>query len=112
MFEKFSITDIDIGGSGGEYTVQAGFGWTNGVVLWAASQFGSELVAPSCPNPLDEATSPAATSSASVSASASATASGSAAGSSSTQSGGAAPVASAGGLLMAGVAGVLALVMI
>ena len=33
MFEKFSIADIDSAGRGGEYTVQAGFGWTNGVVL-------------------------------------------------------------------------------
>lgn len=55
MFEKFSISDIDIGGLGGEYTVQAGFGWTNGVVLWVASTFGGELVAPTCPNPLTEA---------------------------------------------------------
>jgi alpha,alpha-trehalase len=55
MFEKFSIRDIDIGGLGGEYTVQAGFGWTNGVVLWVANTFGGELVAPTCPNPLVEA---------------------------------------------------------
>ncbi|KAB5588133.1 Trehalase [Ceratobasidium theobromae] len=33
MFEKFSAWDIDQAGSGGEYTVQAGFGWTNGVSL-------------------------------------------------------------------------------
>lgn len=79
MFEKFSINNIDAGGSGGEYTVQAGFGWTNGVVLWAASEFGSELVAPECPNPLEEATSPAATalsSSSSSKASANATGTG------------------------------------
>ena len=31
MFEKFSIRDVDSGGRGGEYPVQAGFGWTNGV---------------------------------------------------------------------------------
>ncbi|KAI0060461.1 glycoside hydrolase family 37 protein [Artomyces pyxidatus] len=55
MFEKFSIQDIDIGGHGGEYTVQAGFGWTNGVVLWVASNFGPQLVAPTCPNPELEA---------------------------------------------------------
>lgn len=52
MFEKFSIRDIDSSGSGGEYTVQAGFGWTNGVVLWVASTFGGQLVAPVCPDPL------------------------------------------------------------
>lgn len=31
MFEKFNITDTDAAGGGGEYTVQVGFGWTNGV---------------------------------------------------------------------------------
>jgi alpha,alpha-trehalase len=55
MFEKFSVLNIDRGGSGGEYTVQAGFGWTNGVVLWVASTFGEQLVAPECPDPLVEA---------------------------------------------------------
>ena len=49
MFEKFSNLDIDSAGSGGEYTVQAGFGWTNGVVLWVASTYGSILDAPQCP---------------------------------------------------------------
>ncbi|KAH9040254.1 glycoside hydrolase family 37 protein [Lactarius hengduanensis] len=55
MFEKFSMRDIDSGGRGGEYTVQAGFGWTNGVALWVANTFGSQLVAPTCPDPLVEA---------------------------------------------------------
>lgn len=50
MFEKFSMSDIDSAGRGGEYTVQAGFGWTNGVVLWIASLYGDQLVAPVCPN--------------------------------------------------------------
>ncbi|KAI0076715.1 glycoside hydrolase family 37 protein [Panus rudis PR-1116 ss-1] len=50
MFEKFSINDIDSAGRGGEYTVQAGFGWTNGVVLYLAHLYGDKLVAPSCPN--------------------------------------------------------------
>lgn len=50
MFEKFSISDIDSAGRGGEYTVQAGFGWTNGVVLWIASTYGNVLDAPTCPN--------------------------------------------------------------
>jgi alpha,alpha-trehalase len=55
MFEKFSIRDVDSGGLGGEYTVQAGFGWTNGVALWVANTFGGKLVAPTCPDPLVEA---------------------------------------------------------
>ncbi|KAF9018966.1 glycoside hydrolase family 37 protein [Hymenopellis radicata] len=49
MFEKFSSLDVDSAGRGGEYTVQAGFGWTNGVVLWVASVYGNVLVAPVCP---------------------------------------------------------------
>ncbi|KAI0036264.1 Six-hairpin glycosidase-like protein [Vararia minispora EC-137] len=63
MFEKFSIRNIDVGGSGGEYTVQAGFGWTNGVALWTAARFGDRLVAPACPNPLVEAAAASSTSS-------------------------------------------------
>ncbi|CDO72204.1 Glycoside Hydrolase Family 37 protein [Trametes cinnabarina] len=55
MFEKFSISDIDSAGRGGEYTVQAGFGWTNGVLLWVASNYGDVLVAPSCPDILAQA---------------------------------------------------------
>ncbi|KAI0365322.1 glycoside hydrolase [Pilatotrama ljubarskyi] len=50
MFEKFSMSDIDSAGRGGEYTVQAGFGWTNGALLWVASTYGDVLVAPSCPD--------------------------------------------------------------
>lgn len=49
MFEKFSLTDVDEAGVGGEYTVQAGFGWTNGVVLWVAGEFGQILTEPTCP---------------------------------------------------------------
>ncbi|KAG6902407.1 hypothetical protein C0995_000333 [Termitomyces sp. Mi166 len=70
MFEKFSNLDIDSAGRGGEYTVQAsvflmyrcasllmlneinqaGFGWTNGVVLWVSSHYGGVLVQPDCPS--------------------------------------------------------------
>jgi alpha,alpha-trehalase len=49
MFEKFSLLNVDSSGGGGEYTVQAGFGWTNGVLLWVASTYGEQLVAPQCP---------------------------------------------------------------
>ena len=55
MFEKFSIADIDSAGRGGEYTVQAGFGWTNGVVLILAGEYGDVLVAPQCPDLLEQA---------------------------------------------------------
>ncbi|EEB92972.1 hypothetical protein MPER_08439, partial [Moniliophthora perniciosa FA553] len=53
MFEKFSNLAIDSAGRGGEYVVQAGFGWTNGVLLWAASVYGDVLVAPQCPSLLE-----------------------------------------------------------
>jgi len=53
MFEKFSVVDIDSAGRGGEYTVQAGFGWTNGAVLLLAHLYGHVLTAPTCPNILD-----------------------------------------------------------
>ena len=33
MFEKYSAVQPGVPGHGGEYTVQSGFGWTNGVVL-------------------------------------------------------------------------------
>ncbi|KAI6038228.1 glycoside hydrolase family 37 protein [Pisolithus marmoratus] len=49
MYEKFSVLNVDSSGSGGEYTVQAGFGWTNGVLLWIAANYGRLLVAPECP---------------------------------------------------------------
>lgn len=49
MYEKFSNLNVDSSGSGGEYTVQAGFGWTNGVLLWVAANYGQVLVAPQCP---------------------------------------------------------------
>ncbi|WVQ72057.1 hypothetical protein IAR50_001601 [Cryptococcus sp. DSM 104548] len=49
MFEKFNVTDTDAAGGGGEYTVQVGFGWTNGVALWAAAEYGQYIPAPTCP---------------------------------------------------------------
>jgi alpha,alpha-trehalase len=68
MYEKFSNLEIDSAGGGGEYTVQVylnflfflvgisvltllqdGFGWTNGVALWIASNYGPVLSDPQCP---------------------------------------------------------------
>ncbi|OCF32704.1 alpha,alpha-trehalase [Kwoniella heveanensis BCC8398] len=49
MFEKFNSTDTDAAGGGGEYNVQVGFGWTNGVVLWLADEYGQYLPQPTCP---------------------------------------------------------------
>lgn len=49
MFEKFSNLNVDSSGYGGEYTVQVGFGWTNGVLLWATGTYGDILATPQCP---------------------------------------------------------------
>ncbi|ORY08311.1 glycoside hydrolase [Basidiobolus meristosporus CBS 931.73] len=46
LFEKYDATRPGLPGGGGEYTVQDGFGWTNGVTLWALNQYGDELQAP------------------------------------------------------------------
>jgi len=48
MFEKYDATRIGVPGHGGEYHVQAGFGWTNGVALHFLQEFGNELKAPKC----------------------------------------------------------------
>ncbi|KAI8086001.1 trehalase, partial [Halteromyces radiatus] len=47
MFEKFDVRSLTASGFGGEYAVQVGFGWTNGVTLWIFNQFDG-LVAPNC----------------------------------------------------------------
>ncbi|XP_052783364.1 trehalase-like [Mya arenaria] len=43
MFEKYVVTDVGSRGSGGEYDVQEGFGWTNGVVLDLLKRYGKDL---------------------------------------------------------------------
>ncbi|KAJ2455095.1 hypothetical protein EV183_001024 [Coemansia sp. RSA 2336] len=48
IFEKFNSAQVGMQGGGGEYDVQAGFGWTNGVLLWALDKFGPQLTAPAC----------------------------------------------------------------
>ncbi|KAF2707812.1 glycoside hydrolase family 37 protein [Pleomassaria siparia CBS 279.74] len=50
MFEKYSDEAINAQGGGGEYTVVEGFGWTNGVLIWAADVFGEQLKTPDCGN--------------------------------------------------------------
>mmetsp|Transcript_3283 Transcript_3283/g.9510 ORF Transcript_3283/g.9510 Transcript_3283/m.9510 type:complete len:550 (-) Transcript_3283:20-1669(-) len=40
MVEKYDATAIGVSGGGGEYAVQAGFGWTNGVMLSLLDQYG------------------------------------------------------------------------
>ncbi|KJH51632.1 hypothetical protein DICVIV_02168 [Dictyocaulus viviparus] len=46
MFEKYNVTTLteDISaGSGGEYEVQTGFGWTNGVILDLLDKYGGKM---------------------------------------------------------------------
>lgn len=39
MFEKYDAMQLGRYGGGGEYQVQSGFGWTNGVVLQFINQY-------------------------------------------------------------------------
>ncbi|KAI1814614.1 Six-hairpin glycosidase-like protein [Poronia punctata] len=50
MFEKYSDEAINVAGGGGEYEVVEGFGWTNGVLMWAVDTFGNKLKRPECGN--------------------------------------------------------------
>ncbi|KAF2087427.1 glycoside hydrolase family 37 protein [Saccharata proteae CBS 121410] len=50
MFEKYSDANINVAGGGGEYSVVEGFGWSNGVLIWAADVFGDRLEVPNCGN--------------------------------------------------------------
>lgn len=43
MFEKYSVTQPGHEGSGGEYIVQDGFGWTNGVALELLEMYGGDM---------------------------------------------------------------------
>lgn len=43
MFEKYDVNGDGKPGGGGEYEVQLGFGWTNGVALQLLDQYGSTL---------------------------------------------------------------------
>ncbi|XP_075973557.1 uncharacterized protein LOC142974872 [Anticarsia gemmatalis] len=43
MFEKYSCEKPGDHGGGGEYAVQNGFGWTNGIVLELLQRYGKEL---------------------------------------------------------------------
>ncbi|XP_029428987.1 trehalase isoform X2 [Rhinatrema bivittatum] len=44
MFEKYDVNGDGKPGGGGEYDVQEGFGWTNGVALQLLERYGSRLV--------------------------------------------------------------------
>jgi alpha,alpha-trehalase len=46
MLEKYDCSVLGGGGGGGEYELQTGFGWTNGVALALLQRYGDRLVAP------------------------------------------------------------------
>lgn len=50
MFEKYGDNATNVAGSGGEYEVVEGFGWTNGVLIWTVDTFGDALKRPNCGN--------------------------------------------------------------
>jgi len=50
IFEKYDVTAIGSTGGGGEYTVQDGFGWTNGVALRFIAEYADTLVMGDCGN--------------------------------------------------------------
>ncbi|KYQ89897.1 Trehalase precursor [Tieghemostelium lacteum] len=43
MFEKYDALNVGVPGGGGEYVVQDGFGWTNGVILYLLNKFSSSI---------------------------------------------------------------------
>lgn len=48
FYEKYDVSSVGGIGGGGEYTVQAGFGWTNGVLLKILATRGDRLKVPIC----------------------------------------------------------------
>ncbi|KAK7951450.1 glycoside hydrolase family 37 protein [Apiospora aurea] len=50
MFEKYGDNSTNAVGGGGEYEVVEGFGWTNGVLIWAVDTFNTKLKRPDCGN--------------------------------------------------------------
>lgn len=48
IFEKYSDEAINVAGTGGEYEVVEGFGWTNGVLIWSGDIYGGVLKRPEC----------------------------------------------------------------
>jgi len=48
MYEKYDVTTRGIPGGGGEYAVQTGFGWTNGVALHLLQLYGNTFTLDTC----------------------------------------------------------------
>jgi len=49
MYEKFDVRELGKEGQGGQYPPQAGFGWTNGALLYYLNKY-PDFVAPECPS--------------------------------------------------------------
>ncbi|XP_032571738.1 trehalase isoform X1 [Drosophila sechellia] len=43
MYEKYKADEFGVGGGGGEYEVQTGFGWSNGVIIEWLSKHGRDI---------------------------------------------------------------------
>jgi len=43
MYEKYIATELGGHGGGGEYNIQIGFGWTNGVIMDLLAKYGHQL---------------------------------------------------------------------
>jgi len=48
MYEKYDVNTLGNPGHGGEYEVQEGFGWTNGVALYLIKNYGHSWKVPEC----------------------------------------------------------------
>ena len=44
LYEKYNANQLGKEGGGGEYSVQKGFGWTNGVLVEFICAFGDDLL--------------------------------------------------------------------
>ncbi|XP_031633665.1 trehalase isoform X3 [Contarinia nasturtii] len=51
MFEKYSAEESGGYGGGGEYEIQLGFGWSNGVILQLLSEYGQDMKSTEEKNP-------------------------------------------------------------
>lgn len=45
MYEKYSALELGGHGGGGEYEIQEGFGWTNGVIMEFLDKYGQQVTA-------------------------------------------------------------------
>lgn len=50
IYEKYRLDKLGQRGEGGEYAVQSGFGWTNGLALVYLKTYGDSLSVPNCPS--------------------------------------------------------------